>query len=88
MPTTNGSEPPDLPLDSKQHAVCNMAGDGPIPPRRKRPKLYVPSDTESDGDDTPTPILATVQSKRVHQAQASHPDQPNAPSGAWKWFSA
>lgn len=79
MPTTNGSEPSDLPLDTKQHAVSNMAGDGPIPPRRKRPKLYVPSDTESGDDDTPTLILATVQSKRVHQALASNPDQPNAP---------
>jgi hypothetical protein len=41
-------------------------------PRRKRPKLYCPSDTESDGDDVP--IVATFKARVSRKAQSEADD--------------
>lgn len=49
--------------------------DAPVAPRRKRPKLYVPSDTESDDE----PILAKFQARKAQEQVASKaPGSPQA----------
>ena len=68
-----------------RHSVADSTGcDRLLPARRKRPRLYVPSDTELDSDDD-TPILVTMQAKRAHGAQVQKTDaQDKSFKGAGK----
>ena len=73
-----GSTRPKRRHDVEGSSTANNVDDGTAVPRRKRPKLYVPSDTESDDDDTP--IMAIVKSKRRQVAPPRTKKQEAEPS--------
>lgn len=57
------------------------ADSSAVPPKRKRPRLYIPPDTESEDDDDDVPIMTTLKAKaavRRNKASSTHRAIPRA----------